>query len=42
MITYNSSKTIYKKNGKYVEGSCLSTDTKPTEKIINGVCFDRD
>lgn len=35
MITYRIYKTYG--NGKtYVEGACLSSDTKPTEDISNG------
>lgn len=35
MITFNkaSSRGMFK---RYVEGSCLSTDEKPTENIANG------
>ena len=34
MVTFNNEKIIDGK--KYVEGACLSTDTKPTTGIRNG------
>ncbi len=34
MLSYHEVK--YTGAGKYVEGACLSTDTKPTSGILNG------
>ena len=34
MVSYN--KIQYTGAGMYVEGACLSTDTKPTAGILNG------
>lgn len=34
MLSYHEVK--YTGAGKYVEGACLSTDTKPTTGILNG------
>lgn len=44
MITYNFEKVrkrtidsdCHEEDEKYVEGTCLSTDTKPTAGIVNG------
>ena len=38
MISYSVTKDVVTSNGKkqYVEGYCLSTDTKPTTGIQNG------
>lgn len=34
MVSYNSTK--YLAGRMYIEGECLSSDTKPTENILNG------
>ena len=41
LITYNESKWLGGSDDsvRYVEGACLSTDTKPTSKIANGSCL---
>lgn len=37
MVSLDTSKAPYPRSGKtYVEGVCLSTDTKPTDNIANG------
>ena len=38
MISFNATRNIKSHDGskQYIEGHCLSTDTKPTEGIVNG------
>lgn len=38
MITYQATEYQFRADGTHmrIEGHCLSTDTKPTDKILNG------
>ncbi len=39
MLTITTERNKYPNRDKYIEGACLSSDTKPTQGIENGSCL---